>query len=573
MKKQSLRYFLAGVMALGLPPASLAQSGSAPAARDWTSWGYDQERTGWNRGEAQLSKDNVSKLRLQWTAQLSTTPSDVVLSTLTAPVIVEGVNTGQGSKNLALVLGADDTLFAVDADSGKPVWQKSFPNSFTAQRAGSWLCPNTANDTPAIDKQRGLVFFITSDGRLRALALADGAERMAPADFVAPFARAWSLNLVDGIVYTTSGRGCGEVLDPNSAPAAATTTLAGRPGAGAPAGGAAPPAGAVPPDPGMISAMDVRDLAHPVATHFFTSNGRPNGAWGRGGVAKTPAGIITQTADGPYDPAAGQFGSSVLELSPQVARLLDSFTPANWKYVNAQDLDMGSGSLLTFAFQGRTLAASIGKEAVLYLLDTAALGGGAPDHATPYLKSPQLGNDAALGTEPGQGMWGALATYQNPQGRRFLYMPMWGPPSKNAPAFRNANGAIPNGSIMAFELTLDGGKPSLVALWTSPDMIVPDAPTVANGVVFATQTGEQTLQAQKLPPGAPRPTAASGAAFRATPVSNLILYAFDAETGKQLYSSKNTIKGWTHFSTPVVALGKIYVVTHDAKIYAFGVSP
>jgi outer membrane protein assembly factor BamB len=560
MKKHSLLYAFTGVMALSVPPAGLAQNGSSPAAaqapHDWTSWGYDQERTSWNRGETQLSKSNVSRLRLQWSAQLSTSPNDVVLSTLTAPVVVEGVGTGQGPKNLALVLGADDTLFAIDAESGKPVWQKNFTNSFTAQRAGTWLCPNTANDTPVVDKPRGLVFFITSDGRLRALALADGVERMTPTDFVAPFARAWSLNLIDGVVYTTSGRGCGEVLDPGSTLAAATTTLAGKPGASAP------------PDPGMISAMDVRDLAHPAVTHFFTGNGRPNGAWGRGGVAKTPAGIITQTADGAYDPAAGQFGSSVLELSPQVARLLDSFTPANWKYINARDLDMGSGSLLVFPFQGRTLAASIGKEAVLYLLDTAALGGG--DHATPYLKSPQLGNDAALGTEPGEGMWGALATYQNPEGRRFLYLPMWGPPSKNAPAFHNNNGDIPHGSIMAFEVSLDGGKPSLVAQWTSPDMTVPDAPTVANGVVFATQTGEQTLQAQKLPAGAPRPTAAAGAAFRSTPVSNLVLYAFDAETGKQLYSSKDIIKGWTHFSTPIVALGKVFVVTHDAKVYAFG---
>jgi outer membrane protein assembly factor BamB len=567
MLKTRYSFFAAALILALLPLVSFAQpaptsatpsAASVPPARDWTSWGYDQERTSWNRGETQLSKSNVPQLRLQWSAQLSTVPNDVVLSTLTAPVIVAGASTSQGAKNLALVLGADDTLFAIDADSGKPVWQKSFTNSFTAQRAGSWLCPNTANDTPAIDRQRGLVFFITSDGRLRALALADGAERMTPTDFVAPFARAWSLNLIDGVIYTTSGRGCGEVLDPNSSMAAAISTLAGKPGAGAP------------PDPGMISAMDVRDLAHPAVTHFFTGNGRPNGAWGRGGVAKTPAGIITQTADGAYDPASGQYGSSVLEFTPQVARLLDSFTPANWKYVNAQDLDMGSGSLLVFPFQGRTLAASIGKEAVLYLLDTTALGGGSPDHATPYLKSPQLGNDAALGTQPGQGMWGALATYQNSEGRRFLYMPMWGPPSKNAPAFHNSNGPIPNGSIMAFELTMDGAKPSLVAQWTSPNMTVPDAPTVANGVVFATQTGEQTLQAQRLPPGAPRPTAASGAAFRSTPVSNLVLYAFDAETGKQLYSSKDTIKGWTHFSTPVVAMGKVFVVTHDAHVYAFG---
>jgi outer membrane protein assembly factor BamB len=550
------------VISLGLTLPLSAQTGIAP--HDWTTWGYDQERTSWNRGETTLSKSNVGNLKLKWGAQLSTPPADAVLSTLTAPLVVEGAATPQGTKNLVLVLGADDMLFALDADTGRPVWQKIFPNSFTAQRRGTWLCPNTANDTPVVDKERGLVFFITSDGRLRALALADGAERMAATDFVVPFARAWSLNLIDGVIYTTSGRGCGEVLDPNSSFAAAITALAPPPAARGGQG-----AQSTPPDPGAISAVDVHDLAHPVVSHFFTSNGRPNGAWGRGGPAKTPAGIITQTADGPYDPASGMFGTSVLEFSPKLAKLLDSFTPANWKYVNDKDLDMGSGSLLTFSFQGHILAASEGKEGVLYLLNTAALGGGAPNHSTPYLQSPQLGNDAALGTEPGEGLWGAMATYLTPDGRRFIYQPMWGPPSIHAPSFKNSAGPIPNGSIMAFELTMDDGKPILVAQWTSPDMTVPDSPVVANGVVYATQTGEQTLQAQRLPPDAPRPTD-FGAKFRATPVSHLILYAFDAETGKQLYSSKDIIKDWAHFSAPVVALGKIFVVTHDAHVYAFG---
>ena len=58
--------------------------------------------------------------------------------------------------------------------------------------------------------------------------------------------------------------------------------------------------------------------------------------------------------------------------------------------------------------------------------------------------------------------------------------------------------------------------------------------------------------------------------FRATPVSNLTLFAFDAETGKELYSSEKTITSWVHFSEPVVALGKVFVVTWEGDVYAFG---
>ena len=47
-------------------------------------------------------------------------------------------------------------------------------------------------------------------------------------------------------------------------------------------------------------------------------------------------------------------------------------------------------------------------------------------------------------------------------------------------------------------------------------------------------------------------------------VSNMTLYAYDAESGKQLWSSGKTMSDWVHFSEPVVALGKVFVVTHDA---------
>src|ERR1700748_2617404 len=51
--------------------------------------------------------------------------------------------------------------------------------------------------------------------------------------------------------------------------------------------------------------------------------------------------VITQTADGFYDPASGDFGETVLKLAPKAVRLLDSFTPANWQFLNTQDLDLG----------------------------------------------------------------------------------------------------------------------------------------------------------------------------------------------------------------------------------------
>src|SRR5438874_1960956 len=125
----------------------LAGSAQAPAASDWLTWGYDQERSGWNRAETTLSKENVSGLVLLWSAQLPTPPREIALSTLTAPLVVEGVATSQGRRTLLFVVGSDDTVFAIDADGGKVVWQKAFRNTLTPLQPPTWLCSNTQNAT------------------------------------------------------------------------------------------------------------------------------------------------------------------------------------------------------------------------------------------------------------------------------------------------------------------------------------------------------------------------------------------------------------------------------------------
>jgi outer membrane protein assembly factor BamB len=549
-------------LALSLAPlASFAQTSAppagAPAARDWTTWGYDQERTGWNRGETALGKTNVSKLKLLWSTQLSTVPNNEALSTLTAPLVFEGVDVGGATKSLVFLLGADDTLFALDADSGKVVWRKTYPNPEKPQHPADTSCANAAQDTPVIDKARGLIFFVPSDGKLRAARLADGAEAMRPKPMLAAYARAWSLNLIDDVIYAPSGRGCGN-LDPHSTMATAAVADAFKPGGDI-----------VLLEPASISAMDVHDLTNPVLTRYYTSGGRPNGAWGRGGVVKADRGVIVQTADGPVDPASGNYGLSYLKLAPRATRLLDSYTPANFKRLNTYDLDLGSASSTTFPLGKRAVVAGAGKEGVLYVLDVDNLGGA--DHSTPLYKSPLLGNDAASGTEPGQGVWGATSTYLNPEGRRFVYVPMRGPPSKDAPTFKFANGPVPHGSIMAFELTDQSGAVKLSAEWTSPDLITPDPPVIANGVVYAVQTGDQPLLQRPAQNGVKFGVKGPEAdLFRATPIGPMVLYALDAETGKTLYSSGNLIPGWTHFSEPVVALDKVFLETHGGLVLAFG---
>ena len=71
-------------------------------------------------------------------------------------------------------------------------------------------------------------------------------------------------------------------------------------------------------------------------------------------------------------------------------------------------------------------------------------------------------------------------------------------------------------------------------------------------------------------PGDPRMPYDQSAVLRSTPVTNMTLYAYDAVSGKQLWSSGKSLMDWVHFSEPVVAQGKLFVVSHDAHIVAFG---
>jgi outer membrane protein assembly factor BamB len=538
-----------------LAPRMIAAPPQPLAVNEWITWGYDQERTGWNRAETTLSKSNVGRMRQVWSIQLSVPTNMDVLSTVTAPVIAADVAFESGNKNVMVILGANDTLYALEADTGTLLWQKSFPNPIRATKTATWLCPNTANDTPTIDKARGIVFFIPSDGKLRGVSLIDGADRLTPVEFVAPFARAWSLNLIDGIVYSTSGRACGEVVDKESAMYAAARSGVRR-----------IPSGPML-DPSAVNAADVRDLAHPKVTRFYTSGARPAAPWGRGGLAKGPGGsLILETSDGRYDPAAGDFSESILKLAPMATRLMDSFVPTNWQHILQKDL-AGSASPVVFNFAGKSLIAVSQKEAVLRILDANSLGGA--DHQTPLWQSSRLGNDAETGTDPGRGVWGAITTYQNSEGRRFLYVQMNGEPSAQSPVFPNGNGPTPNGRVMAFELKSDDGKISAVPLWTSDDLIMPDPPVVANGVIYVLSSGGQAMQ-NFLRPGEPRMPPSKSNVMRSTPVGTMMLYAYDAETGKQLWSSKKTLTDWVHFSEPAVALGKVYLVTHDAHVIALG---
>ena len=50
-----------------------------------------------------------------------------------------------------------------------------------------------------------------------------------------------------------------------------------------------------------------------------------------------------------------------------------------------------------------------------------------------------------------------------------------------------------------------------------------------------------------------------------------MLYALDAQTGKELWSSGDQITSWNHWSGLSVANGRVYINTFDGNLYCFGI--
>ena len=124
----------------------------------------------------------------------------------------------------------------------------------------------------------------------------------------------------------------------------------------------------------------------------------------------------------------------------------------------------------------------------------------------------------------------------------------------------------PKTEVVAFKVEEKAGKFTLTPAWVSRDMNHAEPPVIANGVVFAYGNGEDTDQAA-FDIG----LAYNSAASRIKGSTHAVLYALDATTGKELWSSGDQITSWNHWSGLTVANGHVYISTFDGTQYCFGV--
>ena len=492
---------------------------------EWPTFGHDPQRTGWAVDERSLSPETAPNLELKWKTKVDNQGS--LLFALTAPIVAVDVSTRLGVRDVVYVAGREGKVFALDSDTGELLWEwevrsYALPNNVGLQ--GSIYCPNGVNATPTFDKRSGILYALAEDGALYGLDMGSGKVRFGPVQFVTPFAKSWSLNLVGDTLYTTLAQGCGGGL-------------------------------------GGFYSMDIRDRHRPVVRQLLLSNNTTGGIWGRGGPVIGENGrAYGSTADGPFDRDLGDYSNSVVAVSLDELELVDYFTPHNWWEVFRYDLDYGSASPVWFGWRDYNLLASGAKEGVLYLLDADSLGG--KDHQTPLMAGMKLGNDPKASTS--YGIWGGLSMWRDKEGDTWLYVPLYGSVSESAPAFPVDHGAGKDGSVMAFKVVAGGktDKPALEPAWISANFRVPDPVAIANGVVFVLETGENPEQRGH--------STIKTAGSRLTKTKPAVLHALDARTGEELYNSGGAMETWVHFSGPAIAEGRIYTVDYNSNVYCFG---
>jgi outer membrane protein assembly factor BamB len=505
--------------------AGLAVTSIAGLAADWLTDGGSPQRTSWQKDEKILNKDNVKNLKIIWKLQLDNQPKE--MHSLFPPLIVSNVNTPGGKKQLAIVAGTSDNIYAIDVATAQIVWKKHFeyPLPARAGRPGDPLCPAGLTATPVVGpadaKGNHTVYAMAGDGEVHSLNVADGEDVTPPFKFGYPFGKSYALNMWNDVLFTTTAQGC-----------------AGN--------------------PNQMWAVNLKDPSHKVMTY----NPKSGGLWGRTGAAIDFNGVAwAPTGDGRYDPATQTYGNGLIgaKVYGNELKLEDYYEPKNWAWLQSRDLDM-QVTPAVFKYKGHDLMVAGSKECRMYLLDTAAAGG--DDHQTPLDRTPLMCNEEV--NFASAGIWGAMASWEDAQGTRWVLTPFWGPvhPEFKVPI---TNGPVVHGAVVALKVIEEKpGKFKLVPAWISRDMDQAEPPLIANGVIYAFGSGENTEQAY------PDRGLDDNSYERIHDSTHAVLYALDAETGKELYSSGDQIKSFIHFGGLSLANGRVYIGTYDSILYSFG---
>ncbi len=552
---------LAGGLALCLGGSFVLLSvahGQARGGGSWSTAGGDEQLTGWQKSESQLTRDTVKDMKFLWKIKLGSPQ----VTEPTEPLFGGHTITNNGFKDIAVVLGPANTLTSVDFELGTVLWQRQVtppPHSgmpcasgqfasFVIQpaptfgfgrgrgaagrgAAGRGAAPALRPPTPPAPEAprvgaagggfggiRG-IFVITPDGQAHEQRLTNGWDYGTPVKFLAPDSNMGFPTVHDSVMYVSTSGSCG----------------------GAPNG---------------VFSLDMSTAEYQKASY----KSGDVGVTGTDGGALSTDGktLYVTTGSGAANGAAHP--NSVLALDAKTLELKDYYTPSGGEATAKADINV---SPVVFSYKGKDCVAAFVAGGRLALLDAESLGGS--NHHTPLAITP------ALSKNGGVGAWGRLGTAEDATGTRFIYVSVNGPFPADL-KFPAGNGATPNGAVVAYKVEENGDKASLAPAWVSPDVMNPSPASVVMNTPPETFAGFGGAAAAPAETPAVKPGGIVFVLAEGEPgKSHARLYGFDAETGALIYSSADEIASAANQASISISGGHVLFVTADNTLYAFGV--
>ena len=375
-------------------------------------------------------------------------------------------------------------------------------------------------DTPG----KYVVYAISWDGRLRTVDPATGREIARAEPFLPPNGKPYSLN------FTTTF-----CTRPRRKGAAARRTSSTR-----------------------------YDLATKKVGSFNPGSG---GMWPRLGPSIGKDGsVYAGSGDGDYFPERQIYGQSIVAVkqNPETKALemTDWYTPSNAYWLRKRDLDINATGPV-FEYKGKEYTVQTSKECRVWLLETAA----SAERTTGRRTTGRRSSATRKCNSPAPASGARSPRGRKPNGTRWILVPFWGPKHSQFTA-PIEHGAVVQGAVAAFKMEETAGSRNSTPAWLSRNMWQADPVVIANGVVFAYGNGEDAAQAT-FDGGLGYNTSAN----RIAQSGHATLYALDARTGAELWSSGDQITSFSHFSSLAVANGRVYLGTYDGTLYCFGVKP
>lgn len=496
----------------------LAQRGS----NDWMTDGFDAHRSSWVRNDTKINPASMRKPGFGFVWKVPTQNAPRGQAALTPPALIDFYIGYRGFRTLGFLTGSSDRIVAIDTDLGRIEWEKKLSDQSPPPATDA--CPG--GSTAAATRPLSSVLYPPPP-------TGGGFGRGNPAKSAVGDPREGAVTLRTAVRAAPPA--------PPKPPAGAAKPVAPTPSPFVPrvqwitsvgsdgklhlmwVSNGNEPNPAIPFLPANANASGL--VAFDDHVYAVTSNGCggvADGVWvldtatKKVGHWKSPSPNVAGPAIGPDGTLYVASGGDIAALEPKTLRPKHVSTVAGRKFTSTP---------VVFAWHDRDLIAAATDNGGVYLFDSRNM-------------DPFLGTPLVADAKPK-----ALSTWVDPAGERWILAALTG--AIPLAGFRSTNGPVTDGAIVAWKVVDKTGSPAIERGWVSQNMVSPKTPIIVNGVIFAAAGGR---------PNGPTAT----------------LYALDAVTGKDVWSSGNQIH--TYVTTGGLSAGgsRVYISTHDGVQYAFG---